>query len=105
MEWTKTLAIGVGDLVMWESLGTVRKYLWRYRRGMALGGVCLVMKDLAQALQPLMIRGAVDSFTSGAVFVRYAALPGRPRADQRHLPILDARDSHRHLARYRIRPA
>jgi len=39
---------------------------------MALGGLCLVMKDLAQALQPLMIRGAVDSFTSGAVFVRYA---------------------------------
>ncbi len=58
---------------MWESLRTVRKYLWRYRRGMALGGLCLVMKDLAQALQPLMIRGAVDSFRNGAVFVRYAA--------------------------------
>jgi len=58
---------------MWESLGTVRKYLWRYRRGMALGGLCLVLKDLAQALQPLMIRGAVDSFLNGAVFVRYAA--------------------------------
>ena len=58
---------------MWESLRTVRKYLWRYRRGMALGGLCLVMKDLAQALQPLMIRGAVDSFRSGAVFVRFAA--------------------------------
>jgi ATP-binding cassette subfamily B multidrug efflux pump len=58
---------------MWESLRTVRKYIWKYRRGMALGGVCLVMKDLAQALQPLMIRGAVDSFRSGAVFVQYAA--------------------------------
>ncbi|MEO8592144.1 MAG: ABC transporter ATP-binding protein [Candidatus Solibacter sp.] len=59
---------------MWESLRTVRKYLWRYRRGMALGGVCLVMKDLAQALQPLMIRGAVDSFhLGGTVFVRFAA--------------------------------
>jgi ATP-binding cassette subfamily B protein len=57
---------------MWESLHTVRKYLWRYRRGMALGGLCLVLKDLAQALQPLMIRGAVDSFRNGAVFVRYA---------------------------------
>ncbi len=57
---------------MWESLHTVRKYLWRYRRGMALGGFCLVMKDVAQALQPLMIRGAVDSFRSGAVFVRFA---------------------------------
>jgi ATP-binding cassette subfamily B multidrug efflux pump len=57
---------------MWESLHTVRKYLWRYRRGMALGGLCLLLKDLAQALQPLMIRGAVDSFRSGAVFVRFA---------------------------------
>ena len=57
---------------MWESLHTVRKYLWRYRRGMAAGGLCLVMKDLAQALQPLMIRGAVDSFRNGAVFVRFA---------------------------------
>ena len=57
---------------MWESLHTVRQYLWRYRRGMALGGLCLVMKDLAQALQPLMIRGAVDSFRGGAAFVRFA---------------------------------
>jgi ATP-binding cassette subfamily B multidrug efflux pump len=57
---------------MWESLHTVRRYLWRYRRGMALGGLCLVMKDLAQALQPLMIRGAVDSFRGGAAFVRFA---------------------------------
>src|ERR1039457_2057378 len=59
---------------MWESLHTVRKYLWRYRRGMALGGLCLAMKDLAQALQPLMIRGAVDSFRGGgAAFVRFVA--------------------------------
>jgi ATP-binding cassette subfamily B protein len=40
---------------------------------MALGGLCLVMKDLAQALQPLMIRGAVDSFRGGgSAFVRFA---------------------------------
>jgi ATP-binding cassette subfamily B multidrug efflux pump len=58
---------------MWESLRTVRKYIWKYRRGMALGGLCLVMKDLAQALQPLMIRGAVDSFRDGSTFVRFAA--------------------------------
>jgi ATP-binding cassette, subfamily B, multidrug efflux pump len=57
---------------MWESLGTVRKYLWRYRWGMTLGGFCLVCKDLAQAVQPLMIRSAVDSFRNGGAFVRYA---------------------------------
>src|SRR5437764_3529496 len=58
---------------MWKSLATVRKYLWRYRRGMAMGGVCLVLKDLAQALQPLMIRGAIDALGGrGALFVRFA---------------------------------
>ena len=58
---------------MWRSLATVRKYLWRYRRGMAVGGLCLVLKDLAQALQPLMIRGAIDALGGrGALFVRFA---------------------------------
>ena len=42
---------------MWESLSTIRKYFWRYRRGMAVGGLCLVLKDVAQSVQPLMIRG------------------------------------------------
>jgi ATP-binding cassette subfamily B protein len=62
---------------MWESLRTVRKYLWRYRVGMALGGGCLVLKDLAQAAQPLLIRAAVDSF-SGAPgsFLRYVFMLG-----------------------------
>ena len=61
---------------MWESLRTIRKYLWRYRRGMAVGGLCLVLKDVAQSVQPLMIRGAVDSFGTGpgsSTFVRFAA--------------------------------
>jgi len=58
---------------MWKSLATIRKYLWRYRWGMALGGLCLVLKDVAQAIQPLMIRGAVDSLgKSSAGFVRFA---------------------------------
>ena len=61
---------------MWESLATIRKYLWRYRWGMALGLGCLILKDLAQAAQPLMIRGAVDALTTaraGRLFVRFAA--------------------------------
>jgi len=61
---------------MWKSLATLRPYLWRYRWGMALGLLCLVIKDVAQAGQPLMIRGAVDALTkslgSGA-FLRFAA--------------------------------
>jgi ATP-binding cassette subfamily B protein len=59
---------------MWESLATVRKYLWRYRWMLALGLLCLVLKDLAQAGQPLMIRGAIDALgpRGSSRFVRYA---------------------------------
>jgi ATP-binding cassette, subfamily B, multidrug efflux pump len=57
---------------MWKALRTARKYLWRYRSGLAIGGGCLVIKDVAQALQPLMIRNAVDGFSSSRVFLRYA---------------------------------
>ena len=57
----------------WKTLATVRPYLWRYRSGLALGGVCLIIKDLAQAGQPLMIRGAVNALgREGALFVRFA---------------------------------
>ncbi|HXA50947.1 MAG TPA: ABC transporter ATP-binding protein [Candidatus Acidoferrum sp.] len=56
---------------MWESLRTVRKYLLRYRKGLAIGGLCLVLKDVSQALQPLMIRSAVDHFPDGG-FLRFA---------------------------------
>ena len=60
---------------MWASLQTVRGYLWRYRWGLALGLLCLALKDVAQTAQPLMIRGAVDStgtHAPGHPFVRYA---------------------------------
>jgi ATP-binding cassette subfamily B protein len=51
---------------MWQSLGTVRKYLWRYRRGLAFGIACLILKDFAQVSQPLMIGRAVDSLSGAA---------------------------------------
>ncbi|SRR5579883_361370 len=60
---------------MWRSLAPVRKYLWRYRWGMSAGLLCLVLKDVAQAGQPLMIRGAIDALTQtgqSQLFVRFA---------------------------------
>ncbi len=58
---------------MWESLATVRKYLWRYRWGMAAGGACVVLKDLAMAVQPLLIGRAVDALARhSSFFVRFA---------------------------------
>jgi ATP-binding cassette subfamily B multidrug efflux pump len=60
---------------MWESLAAVRKYFRRYRAGMAIGFLCLILKDVAQALQPLMIKGAVDAFGArgSSLFLRFAA--------------------------------
>ena len=47
---------------MWKS---VLPYLWRYRRGMALGLGSLILKDVVSASLPLVMRGGVDSLTSG----------------------------------------
>ncbi|HXB67928.1 MAG TPA: ABC transporter ATP-binding protein [Candidatus Acidoferrales bacterium] len=60
---------------MWDSFGTLRKYLWRYRWGMATGGLCLVLKDLAHAAQPLMIGGAVDAFRAFQTGAAFRAVP------------------------------
>jgi len=62
---------------MWESLRTVRAYLWRYRAGLALGLGALVLKDVAGAVQPLVIRAAIDTLSHAfglARLLRYAAL-------------------------------
>ncbi len=44
---------------------TAGPYLWRYRRGLALGMGALILKDLLSAALPLVIRGGVDSLTRG----------------------------------------
>jgi ATP-binding cassette subfamily B multidrug efflux pump len=63
---------------MWESLRTLRKYLWRYRWGMAMGFACLILKDVALAGQPLLIRRVIDALTgivrggpNSTFFLRY----------------------------------
>src|SRR5882724_4328850 len=44
---------------------TAGPYLWRYRRGLALGMGSLVIKDIVGAALPLVIRSGVDSLTGG----------------------------------------
>ncbi len=50
---------------MKETFRRLWPYLWRYRRGLALGLAALVLKDLAGAAQPLVIKSAIDSLTGG----------------------------------------
>src|ERR1039458_4852537 len=125
---------------MWESLRTVRVYLWRYRGGLALGLGALVLKDVADvgiaAHGPGLLvalpwgpgAGLGRAGVEGCRGRRAAAsdpggdrcagarvrprpiaalrrLPGRTGRRQGPVPILDARDHHRDLARHRIRPA
>jgi ATP-binding cassette subfamily B protein len=59
------------------TLRTLRPYLWKYRRGMAIGMGALVLKDIFGAVMPLVIRGGVDSFTAGlrlTTVLKFAAL-------------------------------
>jgi ATP-binding cassette subfamily B multidrug efflux pump len=56
---------------------TAGPYLWRYRRGLALGMGSLVVKDILGAALPLVIRSGVDSLTGGfrlALVFQFAAL-------------------------------
>jgi ATP-binding cassette subfamily B multidrug efflux pump len=50
---------------MWSVFKTAGPHLWRYRRGLILGMGSLVLKDVVSASLPLVIRGGVDSLTSG----------------------------------------
>jgi ATP-binding cassette subfamily B protein len=47
-------------------LRSLSPYLWRYRWGLARGLTSLILKDLAGAALPLMIRGAVDALPGHA---------------------------------------
>jgi ATP-binding cassette, subfamily B, multidrug efflux pump len=56
---------------------TAGPYLWKYRRGLALGMGSLVMKDLLGAALPLVIRGGVDTLSGGFrlnLLLQFAAL-------------------------------
>ncbi|HVP46594.1 MAG TPA: hypothetical protein VMT32_08420, partial [Bryobacteraceae bacterium] len=49
---------------MLESFRTLWPYMQRYRRGLALGMGSLLLKDLAHAAVPLVIRSAIDALTA-----------------------------------------
>lgn len=56
---------------------TLWPYLWRYRRGLALGLGALILKDLLHVAMPLIIGKGVDSLTAGFsinIVLKFAAL-------------------------------
>ncbi len=55
---------GVAEPVR-DSLRFLWPYLWRYRRGFALGLGALAIKDALSVAQPLIIRSSIDAVTSG----------------------------------------
>lgn len=50
---------------MRDAITTLRPYLWKYRRGLALGMGALITKDILAAAMPLILRGGIDSLNSG----------------------------------------
>ncbi|MBK9169753.1 MAG: ABC transporter ATP-binding protein [Bryobacterales bacterium] len=62
---------------MRESIQTLWPYLWRHRRGMALGLTALVAKDAVAVAIPLLLKSTVDQLTQGsawALVIRWIAL-------------------------------
>jgi ATP-binding cassette, subfamily B, multidrug efflux pump len=60
-----------------EIVKSVWPYLWKYRRGMALGMGSLLMTDLTKAGLPLVLRSGIDSLMKGfrlSLVFEYAAL-------------------------------
>jgi ATP-binding cassette, subfamily B, multidrug efflux pump len=61
------------------TLGFLWPYLWRYRRGFALGLGALAIKDLLSVSQPLVVRAATDALDHGfkvRVILEFCALLG-----------------------------
>ncbi|MEX2264501.1 MAG: ABC transporter ATP-binding protein [Bryobacteraceae bacterium] len=52
---------GVSSLL--HTLRSLGPHLWRYRRGLAFGIACLLLKDVAAVTLPLLIRGGIDALT------------------------------------------
>jgi len=61
---------------MLKALRPLWPYLWRYRRGFALGLLALALKDVAHVAAPLVIRAAVDRFSQGAPAAQIWTLAG-----------------------------
>ena len=51
---------------MKDAFRTAWPYLRKYRRGLMLGGGALVLKDLAGAAIPLLVKAGIDRLTAGA---------------------------------------
>ncbi len=48
-----------------QSFRRLRPYIWRYRRGYALGFGALALKDVAGSAMPLLIKNGIDALTRG----------------------------------------
>ena len=62
---------------MRKLISSVGPYVWRHRRGFALGLGALALKDVLHAMLPLVIRSGIDSLTAGfrlEILFRMAAL-------------------------------
>jgi len=53
---------------MLKSVSTLWPYLWRYRKGLALGLSSLLLKDALAASLPVVIKYGVDTLTRGFQF-------------------------------------
>jgi ATP-binding cassette subfamily B multidrug efflux pump len=61
---------------IWRTFRYAWPYLRRYRRGLVLGFGALILKDIAAAGMPLIIRQGIDAVTQGSALGAIAAVAG-----------------------------
>jgi len=59
-----------------RAIRTVRSYLARYKRGLAVGGACLVLTDLLLLANPWILKLAIDGLKTGITRGRLFGLAG-----------------------------
>ena len=81
-------------------------FLLKYRRQFVIGLICVVITTTIQLLSPWVLKFAIDDLTAGVTRAQARLLLGRAprhRLRRRGLPLSDAADPHRRLARHRVR--
>jgi len=58
----------------------IRSYLARYRGGLTVGAVCLVLTDVLLLVNPWILKLAIDDLEAGTVRVRLVGTGHRVRA-------------------------
>ncbi len=93
---------------MFNRIRPLFPYMRRYKRDFFWGGLSIILSNAIAVLFPLVVALVIDGLNTGVTrrkVLIYSGMLARRHRRQRHLPLSLPPHPHRHLARYRVRPA